>query len=163
MTIATPHDSNELWKSTGRATSMFFDQWNFPLEFEDDEEFTSRDDDRLDYSHFQQCKTAHGWRSGEGMDSFLRKLRGKKCLEFIIDVLAPNNIDSKKKFKAIRWTGYRIMTSIHKGNGNTVWHLQLFAKKPNSSTMVYSDDEAPNVLPKPQPRSRNILPGQYYR
>jgi hypothetical protein len=38
-----------------------------------------------------------------------------------------------------------LLGSVNHGSGYPVWSLQLFAKHPDSKTVVYTGEKAPNV------------------
>lgn len=130
----TPYDPRQLG-SLGNATNMIIRKQNYPVKFYDEQDKTTEaDDDRLlqqDRNGFKAQLEAHTGHAGEGyLLDWIQKAEDEQLMTFLKDVLSAD--------KNIRWTGFRITASIHRGNGCTVLHLSLFAKHPDSDTELCS-------------------------
>lgn len=136
--------------SLGSATYMLIRQHDFPDTYEDHETLMQADHDRVvywDHEHASRCFQEH---TGSGhLESWARRASASAILKFLKDLL--------KADPDIKWTGFRILGSVHRGNGYPVWGLELFAKDPKSKTKVYSGQRAPNVK-----GGTSIFGGGYY-
>lgn len=150
--LAEPYRSGQL-DSTGNASYMLLSQFNFPLAYEDNEELSSRDSDRLQWTH-QSHVAGCLRRFGCGFESFnsirvsefegwILKQSSENLLNFVTELISATDYAS--------WTGYRIMGTV-KESGQTTYSFQLFARDPNGATEVYTGEPAPNVLPGPRQR-----------
>ncbi len=134
------------------ASLIIFRQYNFPLTYQDTEHHCSADHDRI--RSFNSNKADACIRkytgSGEGiLHDWFEKSSDEAVMSFIKEFLEAD--------QHIRWTGYRIRGSVHKGNGSIVWRLELFAKHSKSTTEVYTGRKAPNVS-KETVRTIDLLP-----
>jgi hypothetical protein len=139
VTIAQKWDPNQVG-SAGRAERMIYKQYNFPNTYENNEHFETIDHDHMlisDKKHAEECIKLYQIGTDNMLHDFFEKSHDKKILEFII---AFTKADTK-----IVWTGFRLLVTIHQGNGSKVWAMQLFAKDPKSNTVVYNGRVAPNV------------------
>ena len=140
VTKAQPYDPSRMG-SLGDAAHMLIRQCLFPLEYDADERFTSADSDRLlswDYERFRRVLKEHLGTGECGIADWARATGNADVMSFIIDAL-----NARKK--NIKWTGYRIVYTVHRANGFPICSLQLFAKRKGSDTKVYSEGDAPNV------------------
>lgn len=148
VTPAEPYQFGNLG-SHGRASGMLIRQYQFPDIYDASEEKRSADSDRLMFANFERywdcCARAF---DGSKID-FDRWVRTKASDQQILDLLIELMLEQEET-AGIAWTGYRVLATINRMNGNVVYHLQLFAKKPGSTTEVYTGENAPNVLPGPR-------------
>jgi hypothetical protein len=118
---------------------MYLRQFRFPDVFDSRDKLVSADSDRCfqwDYEHATRCFEQHVG-SEIGFETWLMSVSNAKVLDFIRDILRAD--------ANVVWTGYRILGSVHQGNGFTVYTFQLFAKHNNTKTKVYTGHNAPNV------------------
>lgn len=127
--------------SFGKASGMFIRQFNFPDIYDDElDSYEVRDHDRIMQSeseHANTCFKKHTGKGEFGFEGWALNAYDAKILIFLKDIMRAD--------KAINWTGYRIRGTVNVGNGYPVWTLELFAKHPDSKTIVYTGDKAPNV------------------
>ncbi len=133
--------------SLGNANEMLIRQYKFPDTYSSKDTLISTYSDHLlaDYEHGDRCFREHTNTSlgGFGIEDWALAASHKSIFAFLIDVLRAD--------KGIEWTGYRICGSVvYQGNGHAVFHLELFAKHPESDTRIYTATPAPNVLPGPR-------------
>lgn len=141
---AEPYRPGEMG-SFGKASYMLIRQFNFPDTYTEYEKHHFWDSDRCfsnDYGNTRRCFTQHTGTGEMGLENWLRQAKDQKVINFLVDVL--------KADKSVKWTGYRVLGSVNRGNGYPVWTLELFAKDPRSNTNVYTGQVAPNVLTKPR-------------
>lgn len=127
--------------STGNAKRMIIRQFDFPFTYDDNEMVEGVDSDimhRAFPDHTEECVKKHGLFMNFDWERWFSKKSDSEILNFIKEY---GKADPK-----INWTGYRILGSVHTGNGINVWTLELFAKSPKSKTETYSKIKAPNVL-----------------
>ncbi len=137
---AQPYDPNETG-SLGHASCMLLRQFQFPDEFFAPDKHTQADHDRLlmwDHGHTSNCFKKHMDTGDMGLGDWVRHASDENILNFLKDVL--------KTDSSIKWTGYRVTVTVHRGTGYPVWGLELFAKHPSTDTVVYTGQNAPNVL-----------------
>jgi hypothetical protein len=126
---------------------MLLKQYQFPHTYDPRDKLAAADSDRCfqsDYDHARRCFQQHTGTGEMGLEYWLKSANDEQVIAFLKDIL--------KADASIEWTGYRILGSVHRGNGYAVWTLELFAKHPESSTEVYTGAEAPNVLNAPRER-----------
>ena len=128
--------------SLGKASYMILKQHDFPWEFPDEEVnlFLEEDSDRVfaqRHEHAHACVKKHTKGGELSLGSWFKAATDKEVLEFIKEFIQAD--------PSITWTGYRILGTVHRGNGFPVFTLQIFAKPVNSKTKVYSGCIAPNV------------------
>ncbi len=82
-----------------------------------------------------------------GLGFWAQKATPEEILAFLKEVTQPCLLETQQ---TLLWTGFRIMVSVHQGNGFPVYTLELFAKHADTSTQVYSEANAPNVLRRPR-------------
>jgi hypothetical protein len=127
--------------SHGKASSMFIRQFNFPDTYNDElDSYESNDHDlimRTDSEHSYECFKRHTHSTELLFETWALKAYDQKIIIFLKDIMRADS--------AINWTGYRIRGTVNVDNGFPVWTLELFAKHPNSDTVVYTGEKAPNV------------------
>lgn len=136
---AKPYEPWELG-SLGKASYMILRQFQFPDFYSSNDEICTADHDRCmdwDHDHASRCFNQHTGTGEMGLAGWLERASDEQVLAFLIDIL---KLDPNRG-----WTGYRVMGSVHRGNGYNVWTLQVFAKHPDSDTPVFTGRDAPNV------------------
>jgi hypothetical protein len=127
--------------SLGDATAMYLSQYRFPFRYASNETVWSVDHDRIigwNYDHWENLIKKYKEKMGDyGLETWFIHGKSSDLLAFIVEAL-------ETKTKNV-WTGYRILCTVNKMNGNPVYTLQLFAKAKDSTTPVYSSERAPNV------------------
>lgn len=152
---ATRYDSNETG-SLGRASNMYIRQFEFPNKYSASDVYTQIDLDRICHTHeVARAFEKHGVRGEMSFGSWVRKQHDKTVLACLADIV-PHF--TKVKPLAAGWTGYRVLLTVHRGNGFPVFHLELFSKHPEGGTIVHSGSNAPNVE---QPAIRYNYGGGY--
>lgn len=137
--IAEPYRPHAMG-SLGDASGMLICQYQFPLDYDVRDKIMHADSDRCfqwDYDHARRCFLTYTGTGEVAFESWVKGQHHDKVFAFLKDIL--------KADPNVEWTGYRILGSVHRGNGFPVWSLQLFAKHPDSRTQVYSGSNAPNV------------------
>ncbi len=142
--LAEPYEGARL-HSLGDAESMLIRQFQFPHVYDEaQDDFLADYSDRLMSRSLRRVQNCFKNHTGHGDQNFVpwaESATDQEIMDFLIEVLeAPHR----------NWTGYRILGSVHRGNGQSVWHLQLFRRGPTSSTKLYTGPDAPNVLPGPR-------------
>ncbi len=130
--------------SFGKADSMFLRQFKFPNTYTEKDILATADHDRCfmwDHDHARRCFDEHTGNGELAFETWVQRATNEAVMRFLIDIL--------KAKLSIAWTGYRILGTVHRGNGFPVWTLQLFAKHPDSQIKVYSGPNAPNVKVDP--------------
>lgn len=137
---ATPYQFCQLG-SLGKANLMLIRQFNFPDIYEDTlDKLVFVDHDRcfqFDHEHASHCFNKYVQRGERGFENWAREASDQKIINFLMEIL--------KADQKINWTGYRIRGTVG-GNGQAIFSLGLFAKHPESSTVVYTGEDAPNVV-----------------
>lgn len=130
--------------SLGDATFMLLRQHKFPLEYaENVDVLTTADHDRClmwDYKHATACFEKH-LKTGElGLPGWLGKddVTDEDVMAFLKDILK-----AEEHYPGVKFTGYRIMGTVNRSNGQSVFTLELFCNK--SRTKTYSGSNSPNV------------------
>lgn len=127
--------------SLGDGSLMLIRQFRFPDTYEQNEQHILVDHDRLcdrDYEKVDECFRRHTGTGELRLEHWVRNATDQQVLDFIQDLLA--RFDLKTSY---RWTGYRVVGSVHRGNGAPVWSLELFAKDPaGSRTKVFSGTDS---------------------
>lgn len=138
--LAEPHRWGAL-HSFGDAEYMLMSQHDFPHTYEAHEQMVSADSDRLfswDHDHSSAVHQKYrGVMGDQGLESWLSGGSTQEIMAFVKEIL--------KADPTIEWTGYRVLGTVNRSNGYTIWSYQLFAKDPQSKTQVYSNSVAPNV------------------
>lgn len=127
--------------SLGRASNKLIRQFNFPHQFDEDEQMLQADHDRIlgwDYDHACAAFQRH-MKTGE-LQGWAPSVDNQQVLALLKDLF---KVD--EDYPGVKWTGYRITGSVKISNGYPVFSLWLFAKKRGSETKVYSGSRAPNV------------------
>ena len=122
--------------STSRTQYMLIRQHKFPDTFMSNEAMETADSDRME-TWGPEYRTAIQEHVKMRLEQWLVSASPEAIMEFIIDAM-------KARGKA-EWTGFRVLGSVHLGNGYEVFSYALFAKDPESKTQVYSGYLAPNV------------------
>lgn len=123
-------------------------QFQFPHVFDDREGYLAVEHDRLlrlDPDHVLQCFKVHTNRVELIFHRWLEmeSTSDEKVLAFLVEVMKADHASS--------WTGYRIMGAMCR-NDFPIWSFEIFAKDPESGTLVYTGHDAPNVdRRKPRP------------
>ena len=129
-------------RSLGDASYMLIRQHQFPNEYDPDkDQMANWDHDRImqqQHDHGCRCFAEHTGTGELGLDSWARRAEPEKVLAFLRDIL--------KADQNIKWTGFRILGTVHRGNGYPVWTLELFAKHSESETKVFDTENAPNLV-----------------
>lgn len=139
--MAEPYDAFKMG-SDGSASCMYIRQSKFPHMYntaEGDKTFTEYDDSLLrgDYAYNKSVMEEYYPRMKHDKTDWFRKEKISILMEFCEKIL--------KADASIRWTGFRILGGVNKGNGYPYHIYQLFSKGENSTTKVYSGENAPNV------------------
>jgi hypothetical protein len=147
--IANPYRPRALG-SLGDGAYLLIRQFNFPLEYSDQDKHVQADHDRCfmwDYKHASRCFKQHTGTGDLGFEQWVDSAKDEQVIAFLADIL--------KATASVVWTGYRIMGTVNRSNGYPVWTLELFAKGPMSDTKTYTGPNAPNV----RPLSRRLIAG----
>lgn len=142
---AQPFQMNQMG-SFGQASGMLLRQHKFPDTFRDDEKIISADSDRLsqwDYQGYREILEEFKTRiTGNHIETWFQSGKAQDIMDFITAMMVRVcNADPNTK-----WTGFRVLGTVNKATGYSIYSLQLFAKNPRSGTKVYSGHAAPNVL-----------------
>lgn len=123
---------------------MLIRQYNFPNIYDSSlDKIISADSDRCsqrDRDHAQRCFKEHIGTGEMDLERWARSAKDEDVITFLKDIL---KADPKTE-----WTGYRIMGTVHRSSGYTIWTLSLFSKNPKSDTKVFTGEDAPNVEQK---------------
>lgn len=143
MYPAEPHDFSRLG-SRGDANHMLLRQFQFPLDYEDDEGRASRYSDRAMDHDLDQWRSILMQHTGEDGDRHLTDwVRNERNNDAQLMALFADIIGVEKH----GWTGYRVTVTIG-DNGQDILFFELFAKREGSTTEVYSGENAPNIRPR---------------
>jgi hypothetical protein len=127
--------------SLGNASYMLIRQHQFPNEFSPAlDKMVGWDHDRIiqqQYEHGSRCFKEHTGTGDMGLEYWIKGAAPEKVIAFLQDILKADPI--------VKWTGFRVLGTVNRSNGYPVWTLQLFAKHPQSKTVVYDGQNAPNV------------------
>jgi len=137
---ANPYEMGQ-FGSFGKAEMMLLKQFNFPDIYDDLlDKLVRADHDRCrqwDYAYFSRClKKFTGTEGDMFLEAWFQKADDETILRFLRTVL--------KAGVRTKWTGYRILGTVE-GSGNVIWGFELFAKHPQSDTVVYTGHNAPNI------------------
>ncbi len=153
---AEPYNSNDIG-SLGKATHMLIRQYEFPDTYvRNKDQVTGADHDRLlmeDYTRFHEITAKHEVKDSIG--GWIRKVKPEVALAFIVEMLS--GIVTQEQ----GWTGFRVLATTNRMNGNTVYTLELFKKHPDTGTKVYTGEDAPNV--KASPTGYASIDGREFR
>ncbi len=134
--------------SLGNASYMYICQYNFPHQYiEGLDIFITKDSDRLGADDYDRCNavfikhTGKNASSTHAFEDWAIKNNNKLVMAFLIDILKPEI----NHLERLDFTGYRILATVD-GGGHAIWTFQLFIKSPESNTIVYSGNNAPNIL-----------------
>ena len=127
--------------SMGKASGMLIRQYQFPFVFEDNKDkMIVNYLDRLqqhDEDHIKKCFKKYGASAW----TISNKFESMKVEELFMLLCELNKQDKTD------WTGFRILGTVG-SNGHPYYCLQLFYKHPESATLLYSENDSPNVLPR---------------
>lgn len=139
---AFEHQHGEMG-SLGRASYMLIRQSNFPDTYSDSDLHVMVDHDRIqseDCTRSNDCFTRHTGIGPLNFEYWVKRASPEDVINFLVDYMKPD--------QSVKWTGFRVMGGVHRGNGYPVWTLELFYKHPESQTKVYSEmKNVPNVAP----------------
>ena len=125
----------------GKAKNMLIRQSDFPLKMDHKtDKCTSYYLDRAlgwDYDHTTSCLKKHLVTEYNVAERF-REMKNEDLFNLLCSINKSERND---------WTGYRVIAGVG-GSGNPFFCIHLFCKGKNSKTIVYSGDQAPNVLQK---------------
>mgnify|MGYP000718113579 FL=1 len=125
--------------SHGDASCMLIRQYQFPNAFEPTLDIMiSQNHDRImqqDCDRGIRCFEQHTGTSELGFKNWVMRVESSKVITFLIDML--------KADISTTWTGFRVLGTVNRSTSYPVWYLQLFAKHPNSETIVYNTENAP--------------------
>ncbi len=137
--VAQPYNSKRL-NSLGDAKEMLISQYRFPYHYDVERDvLMAQYHDRLGLDHAEACFEKYTDSSDQGFGNWVRQATHRQVMDCLKALLNAS--------PSIKWTGYRILGSVHRGNGGLLWYLELFAKHPMSKAKVYSTENAPNVGP----------------
>lgn len=145
---AEPYRSGAMG-SLGNAAYMLLRQHQFPDTYDERDRLIGADQDRIiqrDYEKSHEIITRHIGSGEIHIEQWVREQFPEKVIAFFAELL-PDGGDAKQ------WAGFRLMGSVHRGNGHPVYTLELFAKHSDSDTEVYDGMSAPNVK-RPEPSDR---------
>ena len=128
--------------SLGNASGMIIRQYNFPWEYQEDELLQSSDHDRIiSWQPDRWEQTIRKFKpKNKGYTEWFQQEKPRKLLDFLAEIM---KFDSNEN---VKWTGFRILGTVHRSNGNPIYTFQLFARKKGSTTEVYSGlHRAPNI------------------
>lgn len=124
--------------SYGKANTMLISQHQFPWDYDyHKDKIASAYLDRMrewDSAHITKCLQKYRF-DMTYLDSQIRVEESEQLFKFICELMK----EDRKK-----WSGYRVTGNVG-GDGHAYYHFQLFYKHPESTTMVYSGDKAPNI------------------
>jgi hypothetical protein len=139
---AQPFELRQLG-SLGNASDMLVRQYRFPFDYDrETEQMTTSWSDRaqqFDANHFADCFRQYETKNSDVFAYWARESEASRVFAFLKKIM--------KASEDVKWTGFRIMATVM-DNGHTIFCWQLFAKSPGSKTLVYSDEDAPNVQKK---------------
>ena len=139
MTAQYP-DSHSL-SSTGNAAYMLIRQENFPYAYDQTrDKYTQADHDRVQMQRGDEFRAwCDKWLGcGEmAIPSWAKSVDAKDFVRACAEMLGAD--------EAVTWTGARILGTVNRGNGHSVFSGEVFALGEGSSTKVYSGPNAPNV------------------
>ena len=125
---------------------MLLRQFKFPDTYSDNEPMRSCSSDQLDPIRMQQLFGQFIGLSGNDPTSNAHvvlwfrtaaHVRVKTLIEELLDHEVP-----------IFWSGYRVTASVD-NVGQAIWHFDLFSKRDETQTQIYTGEKAPNVHPAP--------------
>lgn len=131
--------------SFGKASYMLIRQHQFPHTYSQQDEIISADSDRCfqwDHDHARRCFNQHTGGGQLDLQRWVEDATPEEVIAFLADLL--------KAGPASRWSGFRVLGTVNRGNGYAVWTLQLFRKHPESTTEVFTGESAPNILDRPR-------------
>lgn len=128
--------------SSGTARGMLLRQWRFPAVYDAERDaIYDADHDRIvaqDHARWSAACRRHIPKSVSGFESWIKEGRPEKIMAFVIDALRPG---TSRKI-----TGFRVLVTVNRATGYSIYSLQLFSRGRGSGTKVYSKLYAPNVL-----------------
>ena len=157
---ANPYQPGQLG-SMGSGEYLLIRQHKFPDTYEEGEHHLLADSDRLfqwDHDHANRCFKEHTGTGSMGLEQWIRSASADNVLKFLVDILKANTVAGGGGWPPTqwerlladeadlpKWTGFRVMGTVHRGTGYVVWTLEVFAKNRGSKTKVYSSERAPNI------------------
>lgn len=142
--LAQPYRENALGYF-GSVDRMLLRQYRFPHKYSKAEKFISIDSDQADGWNHEYFGRIFGKSdiAGQTFEFWLRRESQEKLMVFLKKITRAD--------LTIDWTGFRVMARID-FNGGIIFTVQLFARNPDTSTRVYTGEDAPNVV-KQGPKS----------
>lgn len=138
---AEAYRSNALG-SFGNASYMLIRQHQFPCSYDENRDvMAGQDHDRIleqKYEHGRRCFTQHTGTGELAFENWVTRATPEQVLEFLKDILEADN--------TVTWTGFRILGTVNRSSGYTVWSLLLFAKHPQTTTEVFDGKNAPDLI-----------------
>ena len=128
--------------SMGNAAYMLIRQYQFPDEYEQDKDkMRGCDHDRIMqqwHNHGERCFREHTGAGELCLEEWIKRSEPEQIIIFMQDIM--------KEDPHVKWTGFRVLGTVHRGNGYPVWTLELFSKHPESGTAVFNTENAPNII-----------------
>jgi hypothetical protein len=134
--------------SLGDANNMFIGQFNFPAEYTDEDKFIQADSDRIlswDYDGFRKTLMKFVGSGEMDIGSWVGGTRNGEIEATNENIMAfiKEALKADSACPGVKWTGWQVTGTVHRGNGFPIYTLSLFANR--SGVKVYSDQSAPNV------------------
>lgn len=127
--------------SLGSGSHVLMRQVGFPDTYDPRDKIHGADHDRIQswhgYSEVDEVIRRHTGSGDMGIGYWAEKANSNEVLAFCKEIL--------KADPDVEWTGCRVLGTVNRSNGYVVWSISVFAKHPESDTLVYSDHHAPNV------------------
>lgn len=79
-----------------------------------------------------------GYEGSGGLGDSIKEMSPCEALQFLVELLGED--------PAVGYTGYRILVTTHQAQGYPVWSLELFAKHPDSKTLVFDTENTPGLI-----------------
>lgn len=129
--------------SLGDAAYMILNQFNFPAEYDDEKDvLIGADHDRCqmwDRDHFDRCCDEHLHTGPMAIGQWAMDCESPQAvMDFIVDALKANEQCPGRK-----WTGWRVLGSVHRANGYPIFYLQVISQK--SKFTKYTGQAGENV------------------
>lgn len=126
--------------SLGTASNMLIRQYRFPNTYSEKDYLINEYSDRLldaKFEHTRECFKKYTGTGEDGLGNWALTAPCREIKQFLIEVL--------KASANVKWTGFRILGTVNRSNGQLVWSLELFSRNPETKTKVYSGATGPNV------------------
>jgi hypothetical protein len=127
--------------SLRNASYMLIRQHQFPDTYDGEKDkLIGWDHDRImqqEHKHGTRCFQKHMQTGEMGLQDWCQRVKPELVMALLKDLLHAD--------ESVIWTGFRILGTVHRGNGYPVWTLELFSKHPESATQVFDTKNAPNL------------------